>query len=335
MKRSSVKIIPFLVLTIIIIMACIAACKKTENPIKFPLGTFPNSVINLEYLNSAYDDYNCDINQLYGEMYLLFSSNRGSSGGQFDFEQGMVSFIFDQTTGLFSHYTNMSNVPFLTSLINTANTDGDDFGPFSLFSTVDGYEYLITASENTDGNLDFFYFKNRPVYGSSVPDIMGPYPAPLLNTSADDAYICFDTDQDSAYFSSDIGGDFDIYLKIKPEETEIATWLDGDYSASEKVDSINSTSQDKCPLIYKKVMLFASDRPGGMGGFDLYYSIYRNGKWNSPVNLGPDVNTSSDEFRPRIWVHHEFTNHFLIFSSNRPGGKGGFDLYFTGVTLPE
>jgi hypothetical protein len=31
----------------------------------------------------------------------------------------------------------------------------------------------------------------------------------------------------------------------------------------------------------------------------------------------------------------EFTNIFLMFSSNRPGGQGGFDLYFTGIVLAK
>ena len=78
-------------------------------------------------------------------------------------------------------------------------------------------------------------------------------------------------------------------------------------------------------------MVFASNRPGGLGGYDLYYSILKNGKWGSPVNLGPRINTSSDEYRPVIGSYPEFTNKYLMFSSNRPGGKGGFDLYFTGV----
>jgi hypothetical protein len=34
-----------------------------------------------------------------------------------------------------------------------------------------------------------------------------------------------------------------------------------------------------------------------------------------------------------IGLHPDFTNKFLMFSSNRPGGKGGFDLYFTGIDL--
>ena len=82
-------------------------------------------------------------------------------------------------------------------------------------------------------------------------------------------------------------------------------------------------------------MIFTSNRPGGFGGYDLYYSVFRKGKWSSPVNFGPGINTSSDEYRPVIGYHPDFTNNFLMFSSNRPGGKGGFDLYFTGVNFPE
>ncbi len=335
MKRIFIRIMPFVVSGMILILTCITACKKESNPIVYPYGTFPDSVYNLNGINSVYDDYNTDCYQLYGEIYILFSSNRGSSGGQFDFEQGMISFVFDQTTGEFRYVSNLTNEPFLTSLISKANTSGNDFGPYSMFSTEDGYEYLITTSENTEGDLDFFYFKNRPVYGTSVPDIFGPYSANLLNTSANDAYICFDSNHDSAYFCSDIAGNYDIYCKTIPPDTDIETWLDGDYSASEKVDSINSTDHEKCPLVFKDLMFFASDRPGGMGGYDLYYSIFRNGKWNSPINMGPGINSSSDEFRPRIWFHYDFTNYFMVFSSNRPGGNGGFDLYFKGIDLPD
>ena len=52
-------------------------------------------------INSAYDDYNTDLYQLAGNSPIIFSSNRKSSGGQFDLEQAIISFIFDQTTGDF------------------------------------------------------------------------------------------------------------------------------------------------------------------------------------------------------------------------------------------
>jgi hypothetical protein len=45
-----------------------------------------------------------------------------------------------------------------------------------------------------------------------------------------------------------------------------------------------------------------------------------------PVNLGPDINSAANEYRPVLGVDLKFENHFLIFSSDRPGGKGGYDL---------
>ena len=310
------------------------SCKKTENPIKFSKGTFPDSIINLSDINSAYDDYNLDIHVLSASNPLVFSSNRGSSGGQFDLVYGTFSYMFDQETGDFSLNAEIANNPFLTRLVTKANTAGNDFGPYRLYSPLDGYEYLILSSVN-NGNLDFYYTKNLPYFGTSVPEVSGPYPVTLLNSGSNDAYICFDTNQDSAYFSSDADGNFDIYLHKKPAETLMDTWLNLPYSASSKVDILNSTGDDKCPFIFRKVMVFASNRPGGLGGFDLYYSKFSNGKWGIPVNFGPEINTASDEYRPVMGGDEEFTNTFLMFSSNRPGGKGGFDLYFTGIDIPK
>ena len=140
---------------------------------------------------------------------------------------------------------------------------------------------------------------------------------------------------DTAYFTSNIDGNFDIYLKERPANMDIGSWFNLNYSVSQKTDSVNSSSDDKCPMVYNKFMVFTSDRPGGYGGFDLYYSVFKNGNWNSPVNFGPKINTSANEYRPMIGYHTSFSNIFMIFSSDRPGGKGGYDLYFTGIDLPK
>jgi hypothetical protein len=325
--------IPFL-LSILLIFAILTDCKKTENPIKYPKGTFPDTVINLGSVNSQYDDYNIALYQLDGDAPIIFSSNRESEGGQFDLEQANISFTFDQTNGSFEMNAAMTNDAFLDKLISKAKTPGNDFGPYRLFSTVDGYEYLILSSVNEEGNLDLYYLKNQPVYNANLPAIDGPYPVNLLNTDSDDAYICFNFKQDSAYFTSNRDGNFDIFVQSVPADMALSTWFSQGFANSAGVDSLNSSSDDKCPLIFRKIMVFASDRPGGMGGFDLYYSIFRNGKWNFPVNLGPGINTSSNEYRPVIGYHPDFSNLFLMFSSDRSGGKGGFDLYFTGIEFP-
>jgi outer membrane protein OmpA-like peptidoglycan-associated protein len=78
-----------------------------------------------------------------------------------------------------------------------------------------------------------------------------------------------------------------------------------------------------CFGVDDSVLVFTSNRPGGFGGSDLYYSIHRNGKWLEPVNLGENVNTSRDECFPFI------QGNLLFFSSNGHCGFGGLDIYQT------
>lgn len=323
------------IISALFIALLFTSCKKTDNPIKFPYGVFPDTLTALTDINSAYDDYNAAAYQLDGTSSVIFSSNRKSSGGQFDLEQAAISFIFNQTSGEFGMSADMINDSFITKLIAKAVTAKNDFGPYRFYSSFDGYEYFILSSENAQGNLDLYYTRNRPTYsGSVLPDIEGKYAVNLFNTTSDDAYFSLDSNQDSAYFCSNREGNFDIFLHKKPDNTELGKWLSMSYAASVKADSVNSDSDDKCPLVYKKIMIFTSNRPGGLGGYDLYYSVFRHGNWSSPVNMGPKINSSSDEYRPLIGYDPNFSNNFLMFSSNRPGGKGGFDLYFTGYTFP-
>jgi hypothetical protein len=334
MKKSSC-LNNILIISMLLISIFFFGCKKKYvNPILFEKGTFPDTVLNMADLNSQYDDYNTDIHQLMGGTSIVFSSNRSSSGGQFDIVQGGLSFMFDQTDGFFQIVSAMSNDGFLTNLLQKANTSGNDFGPYRFFSATDGYDYMVVSSVNSiTGKLDLYYLRNRPQYGLNYPDIEGPTPVSLLNTASDDAYFCFDQEQDSAYFTSNRGGNFDIYLQGRAVATPVATWFNQGFATSSKVDSLNSTADDKCPLVFRKIMVFASNRPGGLGGYDLYYSLFKKGKWSSPVNFGPGINTSYDEFRPILGAHDDFTNYFMMFSSNRPEGKGGFDLYFSGVSF--
>lgn len=76
-------------------------------------------------------------------------------------------------------------------------------------------------------------------------------------------------------------------------------------------------------------MIFASDRPGGYGGYDLYYTEHGDGGWSSPVNLGPEVNSPGDE-RACFWGD----DGLIAFASNRRGGLGGFDLYTVDASAP-
>jgi OmpA-OmpF porin, OOP family len=72
-----------------------------------------------------------------------------------------------------------------------------------------------------------------------------------------------------------------------------------------------------------KHLLFASDRSGGIGGFDIWYAPLADGKPGTPANLGAVINTSFDEQAPS---YHE-ASQSLIFSSNGRVGMGGYDFF--------
>ncbi len=76
------------------------------------------------------------------------------------------------------------------------------------------------------------------------------------------------------------------------------------------------------------LMYFASDRPGGFGGNDVYVSRRHNKRddfdWQPPENLGPGVNTSANEASPAIFEDDVTGITTLYFDSNRPGGLGPF-----------
>ena len=70
-------------------------------------------------------------------------------------------------------------------------------------------------------------------------------------------------------------------------------------------------------------LFFASDRPGGFGGMDLYYVTIKNGQYSEPINLGPDINTAGDEVFP-----FAYSDTQLFFSSNGREGIGQLDIFF-------
>ncbi len=74
-------------------------------------------------------------------------------------------------------------------------------------------------------------------------------------------------------------------------------------------------------------LYFASNRPGGKGGLDLYVSLNQNGVWGEPANLGPSVNTASDEVTP--FIHPDNT---LYFATKGRKAVGGIDIFSTKKT---
>lgn len=84
---------------------------------------------------------------------------------------------------------------------------------------------------------------------------------------------------------------------------------------------------DKQPFVTEEgKLLFASDRVGGLGGFDLWSAtVNASDEASNITNLGPAINTAFDEEAP----YFHAPSKTLVFSTNGRVGMGGFDLFFT------
>jgi outer membrane protein OmpA-like peptidoglycan-associated protein/tetratricopeptide (TPR) repeat protein len=82
-----------------------------------------------------------------------------------------------------------------------------------------------------------------------------------------------------------------------------------------------------CVSIDGRRLFFASDRPGGVGGTDIWYCENLGNGWGVPTNMGPKVNTLGDELFPFL-----SRDSVLYFSSNGHSGLGGHDNFMCRLT---
>ncbi len=322
---------------------------------------FPETVENMGAINSVDDDYNSNLQTIGAVSALTFSSKRGGRS-DFDFVRESLNYYYDLRSGLFSFdYAPYGGLDVLQELApvswaaSIANSNANELGPYIQsyerdlirdgFNRHYGEHLMLFASDRT-GNLDIYLthnYRNNPTGASATPGsttaiisktFSDPVPVTFLNSPADDGYPTFDQNYKSVYFTSNRNGSFDVFKATLPAitPTELQNQLPALADvAIERVAELSSSADDKCPFISGNRLVFTSNRPGGYGGYDLYYSQWEGSRWSVPVNFGPAINTASDEYRPILTGIEPYTNQLMIFSSNRPGGKGGFDLYRVGV----
>ncbi len=324
----------------IVFLIFIVSCDKPSNGYKYFTGELPDMPVNFEEMNTEYDDYNSTAPTLGETFPLCFSSTRNSMGGNFDLVYKLISISFSKTTGELSVFEDKSfNLDVyiknenLYEAINKVNTINNELGPYLIpvgdgFQSFQNYILLYSNDEKGKQNIKMTYNTINNTYDTIV-DI------DYLNSEANDCYPTLNSDRTKFYWSSDREGNYDFYsLNISNTGDILSDIMNSNSGNIEKEDALSSDMDDKCPFIINDFMVFASNRAGGYGGYDLYYSRFENGEWSSPVNFGNKINSDYDEFRPIVRVLGDstyFKNDFMLFSSNRPGGKGGFDLYYVGI----
>ncbi len=154
---------------------------------------------------------------------------------------------------------------------------------------------------------------------------------PIVNSPATDACVNISVDGLSLIFGSSRSGtsgltDIWVATRATTEENWGTPVLLANVNSSAEESWLN-ISADGLSLYFCDMFMGHQPRPGGHGQGDIWVSTRAtvSDTWGLPENLGPSINTSNYEICPFIWNG----GCTLLFSSDRPGGYGRFDLWMT------
>ncbi len=179
--------------------------------------------------------------------------------------------------------------------------------------------------------LDIFYAEREGDENS------GEYAEPhrfngAINTKFHEGPLTINTDQDKIiftrnnYFHSHSSRSDDKVIKMGlfySEKTDDAQHGHGWHHV--KPMAFNSTEysvQHPSATGSFDTLYFASDMPGGFGGYDIYVTYFKSGRWSKPENMGKPINSHGNEVFPFI-----SKSGSLFYSSDGHGGMGGLDIY--------
>lgn len=227
---------------------------------------------------------------------------------------------------------NTAEVEHLDASINKAHIE---FSPIPLDSTTliygslvsDGVEfYDLDAVDSTQIPKRKFYLAKKE---NGKWTSKGEFTDPIGETDAHIGNGALSPDGNRFYFTQcqeNFQGKVNCHLFLSEKE-------DGKWGTPEKMnEQINlpnyTTTQPTIGRESKRnqeVIYFVSDRPGGRGGLDIWFTEFhaRTKRFREPKNAGAAINTPGTEFTP----YYDISTHSLYFSSDGRVGLGGLDVY--------
>lgn len=203
------------------------------------------------------------------------------------------------------------------------NTPYSEMGP----STYGRFVYYSSNRPQRAARQWIDVRNNRSFYRLMKHDTIMPVPDELAEeafwTPYNNGPVFFASDGNTAFITRN--------LYNKKGNTELSIVLTTNRNGQWSKDISKLPLKDDGHSIFhpaltpdNKRLFFASDRLGGYGGIDLYYSDLKSGFWTKPVNLGPTINTPGNEVFPFVGA-----DGTLFFASDGHPGLGGLDIFST------
>ncbi|MBK9284494.1 MAG: PD40 domain-containing protein [Sphingobacteriaceae bacterium] len=217
----------------------------------------------------------------------------------------------------------------ITNLGDSINSIYPEYSP--VLSSDERMLIYTTRRPNTTGGLKDFSGQYNEDIVVSYKDDQGNWSSPQsisenINTSGMEASINLSADGQTLIMYKDIGEGMsgNIYYSTFDGKGWTALKTFGSDVNSKYHESHACLSGDG------HVLFFASDRPGGYGGSDIYRCLkLPNGQWSKAFNMGPTINTEYDE--DGAFIHPD--GHTFFFASKGHKSMGGYDIMF--ATLNE
>lgn len=277
--------------------------------VHYQFNTEKIDTLNSEYSEMApvYFDHKFIFSSMREHDYLYTGENRWRRKKQYNLFEAQL----DTSSGF--DVNQFNDIKFYNDQINKQLHTG----PISFSSTGD--TLFITQVVKTKYRKKKTY---RPLlyvaFRKDNGEFSKPEKLPFVNERFNFAHPTFDSKRRKLYFSSDKEG------TLGGEDIFFAEWKDdGTWSKVKNLgDSINSEKDEMFPWIYRgNELFFASDRDGGEGGLDLYWSFRDKNSWGKTRNLGSSLNSEADDFS--LSLHP--SEKYCFFASDRSNND---DIYY-------
>lgn len=223
----------------------------------------------------------------------------------------------------------------IENLGSSVNSGYPEFAPCI---SLDGKTLVFTSRRNDtkggglDINYDHLYYSDvyQCKWNEEFEEWDKAEPIPgKINTEYHDGALSFMPEGELLIYRNIYGvtRSGDIYFSKLSTSSE--KWgAPKEMLAKEKMNKkLNSTYFESSASMTAdgEYLYFVSERPGGQGQADIYYMKKNGREWTDPVNVGAEINTSSDE--KCVFIHPD--GNVLFFSSNgHTDGYGSYDLYY-------